>query len=42
MAVYCLHCPETEPAFIATWYSLGALLTTAAGALLGPVVLRWR
>jgi hypothetical protein len=42
MAVYCLHCPETEPAFIATWYSLGAVLTTLAGALLGPLVLRWR
>jgi hypothetical protein len=42
MAVYCLHCPETEPAFIATWYSLGAVLTTAAGALLGPFFLRWR
>lgn len=42
MSVYCLHCPETEPAFIATWYSIGAMLTTAAGALLGPLVLRWR
>lgn len=42
MAVYCLHCPETEPAFIATWYSLGAILTAALGAVLGPAVLRWR
>lgn len=42
MAVYCLHCPETEPAFIATWYSLGAILTTALGAALGPLALRWR
>ena len=42
MAVYCLHCPETEPAFIATWYSLGAVFTTALGAVLGPLVLRWR
>ena len=42
MAVYCLHCPETEPAFIATWYSLGAILTAALGAVLGPMVLRWR
>lgn len=42
MAIYCLHCPETEPAFIATWYSLGAVLTTAVGALAGPFALRWR
>jgi hypothetical protein len=42
MAVYCLHCPETEPAFVATWYSLGAVLSAAAGALAGPLVLRWR
>jgi len=42
MAIYCLHCPETEPAFIATWYSLGALLTAAVGAVAGPVILRWR
>ena len=42
MAVYCLHCPETEPAFIATWYSAGAILATLAGALLGPLALRWR
>ena len=42
MAVYCLHCPETEPAFIATWYSLGAILTAALGAGLGPTLLRWR
>jgi hypothetical protein len=39
---YGLHCPETEPAFVATWYSLGVALSTAAGALLGPWVLRWR
>lgn len=42
MAVYCLHCPETEPAFIATWYSAGAILTTAVGAALGRFALRWR
>ena len=42
MAVYCLHCPETEPAFVATWYSLGAALTASLGAVLGPLALRWR
>ena len=39
---YCLHCPETAPAFVATWYSLGLMLTTAVGALLGGRMLRWR
>jgi hypothetical protein len=42
MVAYGLHCPETEPAFVATWYTLGALLTSALGAVLGPLVLRWR
>jgi hypothetical protein len=42
MTAYCLHCPETQPAFVATWYSLGAALTATAGAALGPLVLRWR
>lgn len=39
---YALHCPETAPAFVATWYTLGVLLSAAVGAMLGPWVLRWR
>ena len=39
---YGLHCPETSVAFLATWYSLGVLLSTGLGAALGPWVLRWR
>ena len=39
--VYCLHCPEMEPAFIGTWYLLGMLIPAAAGAALGPRLLRW-
>lgn len=39
--VYALHCPEMEAPFLATWYLLGILLPTAAGALIGPAVLRW-
>lgn len=39
---YGLHCPETAPAFVATWYSLGILLTAGVGALVGPWALRWR
>jgi len=40
-AVYCLHCPEMAPPFIGTWYLLGMLIPTGAGALLGPRLLRW-
>lgn len=39
---YGLHCPETSVAFLATWYSLGVLLSTGLGAAAGPWVLRWR
>jgi hypothetical protein len=39
--VYCLHCPELAPAFVATWYLLGMLIPTSIGALLGPRLLRW-
>lgn len=38
---YALSCTEMEMPFVATWYSLGMLLATAAGAALGPRVLRW-
>lgn len=40
--VYGLHCSETSPMFLATWYSLGVALSAGLGALLGPWVLRWR
>jgi hypothetical protein len=39
--VYCLHCPEMAPPFIGTWYLLGILIPAAAGALIGPRLLRW-
>jgi hypothetical protein len=39
--IYCLHCAEASAIFVLTWYSLGILLATAIGALLGPRVLRW-
>jgi hypothetical protein len=41
-ALYALHCGETGGAFILIWYSLGVLLPAAAGAILGPILLRWR
>jgi hypothetical protein len=39
--VYCLHCPEVSAIFVLTWYSLGILLATGVGALLGPRLMRW-
>lgn len=38
---YSLSCPEASPAFVAIWYTLGIAFTGAAGAILGPRVLRW-
>jgi hypothetical protein len=39
--IYALHCPESAAPFVAVWYVLGIALPTAAGAALGPRVLRW-
>lgn len=40
--VYGLHCNETAPVFVATWYTLGIGMSAGVGALLGPWALRWR
>jgi hypothetical protein len=40
-AVYALHCDEMQAPFLAVWYVLGMLIPAAAGALLGPRLLRW-
>ena len=40
-AIYALACTESAPAFVLIWYSAGIALSTAAGALLGPRLLRW-
>jgi hypothetical protein len=39
--IYGLYCPEVSAIFVLTWYSLGIVLATAAGALLGPRLMRW-
>jgi hypothetical protein len=39
--VYCLHCPELAAPFVGFWYLVGMLIPAAAGALLGPRLLRW-
>jgi hypothetical protein len=40
-AFYALHCPESGASFVATWYTLGIGIVTAAGAVAGPRLLRW-
>lgn len=39
--VYSLHCPELGAPFLGIWYPLGMLIPAAAGAILGPRLLRW-
>ncbi len=39
--VYALHCPEMAAPFLGIWYVAGMLIPAAAGALLGPRLLRW-
>lgn len=41
VAIYAWHCPDDSPLFVATWYSIGILVVTAAGSLIGRRVLRW-
>lgn len=38
---YAAHCPDDSPLFVMIWYPVGILALAAAGALLGPRVLRW-
>jgi hypothetical protein len=40
-AAYALHCPESAAPFVAVWYGLGIAVPVAAGAALGPRLLRW-
>ncbi|MBS0234732.1 MAG: DUF1109 family protein [Proteobacteria bacterium] len=39
--VYAAHCPDDSPLFLAAWYTIGIVVITGLGALLGPRVLRW-
>jgi hypothetical protein len=39
--LYASHCIDDSPLFVAVWYSLAIILVVAAGAWLGPRVLRW-
>ncbi len=39
--VYCLHCPESTATFVLSWYTLGIMIATGIGAVIGPRLLRW-
>ncbi|MES2175488.1 MAG: DUF1109 domain-containing protein [Pseudomonadota bacterium] len=39
--LYGLHCPEASATFVLTWYTLGMVLATLGGVLVGPRFLRW-
>lgn len=39
--LYAAHCTDDSPLFMIVWYSLAILVVVAAGALLGPRLLRW-
>lgn len=39
--IYSLHCPELSAPFLGIWYPLGMLIPAAAGAIVGPRLLRW-
>jgi hypothetical protein len=38
---YAMACPEDSPTFLAVWYTLGIVLTSAVGAISGRWLLRW-
>ena len=40
-AIYSISCTEQSLTFVASWYLLAVALVAAAGALLGPRLLRW-
>jgi hypothetical protein len=39
--LYCLYCQQMSPAYVLTRYTAAIALASAAGALLGPRLLRW-
>lgn len=38
---YGMHCTDDSPLFVATWYSIGIALMTAAGGAIGRRLLAW-
>ncbi len=39
--LYASHCTDDSPLFVATWYTIAAMVVAAIGALAGPRVLRF-
>lgn len=39
--IYCLYCQQISPTYVLTRYTLAIALAAAAGAALGPRLLRW-
>jgi len=39
--LYASHCPDDSPLFLAAWYTIGIVVMTAIGTLLGWRILRW-
>ncbi len=39
--LYAAHCPDDSPLFLAAWYTVGIVLMTGVGTLLGARFLRW-
>jgi hypothetical protein len=40
-SIYCLYCQQVSPTYVLTRYTLAVALAAAAGAALGPRLLRW-
>jgi hypothetical protein len=40
-SIYCLHCPELAPPFLAIWYVIGMLIPSIVGWAIGRSLLRW-
>lgn len=40
-SIYCLYCQQVSPTYVLTRYTLAIALAAAAGAALGPRLLRW-
>ncbi len=40
-AIYAFHCFDDSPFFVVVWYAVASLPVIAAGAALGPRLLRW-
>ncbi len=40
-SIYISHCPDDSPLFVAAWFTLAIVISTALGAMAGSRILRW-